>query len=84
MQRLIPLQENKQLCSALNRIRTKAQDKTSDEALVIAWLCGSLRRMRQNNDTLQVTPLQWNQGACQLVQEILDSFDTAHDIVRRG
>ncbi len=85
MQRLKPLQEDKQLCSALNRMRTKAQDKTSDEARVIMWLCQSLAAMRENNDDIaDKTILRWNQGACQVLDEFLKSLKTAHDIVRKG
>ena len=68
---------DKQLHAALNRLRGKGQVELSDEYRVRKWMEQSLRNMRLKSDELQGPLLQWNQGACQILQELIDSFNDA-------
>lgn len=43
----------------------------------------TLMELRVSNDTAQGDPLKWNQGACQLLSEILDTAETAQATLRR-
>ena len=83
--RLSPVSaDNKRLCIALNNIRAKCNMQTSDEAVFIQWLKDGLDYTRARNDHEQGTSLVWNQGACQVLYEILNSIEVAREIVKRG
>ncbi|MBI9090721.1 MAG: hypothetical protein JEZ12_16005 [Desulfobacterium sp.] len=85
VERLSPINaENKRLCIALNNIRLKAMDVTSDEAVFLQWLSDGLKEMRTKNDMLQEVCLKWNQGACQTLDEILGSFEDAHNVLKHN
>ena len=84
-ERLAPVSvDNKRLCIALNNIRAKCNIQTSDEAVFIQWLKDGLDYTRARNDHEQGTSLAWNQGACQVLYEILNSIEVAREIVKRG
>lgn len=85
-ERLNPVNaDNKRLCIALNNIRHKAdRDPLSDEGVVLSWLCDGLEKMRKDNDVLAGSALQWNQGACQVVNEIIASMLIARDVLKRN
>ena len=73
----------KQLCRALANFKSNNDiNKDSEESIIIGWLRKSLDEMRVRNDALSGDALIQNQGACQVLQELLDSFDTAKDILR--
>ena len=83
--RLSPVSaDNKRLCIALNNIRAKCNMQTSDEAVFIQWLKDGLDYTRARNDHEQGTSLAWNQGACQVIDEILRSLDIAMNVVKKN
>lgn len=85
MNRLPPITiKNKRLCVALNNIRAKCNITTSDEAVFIQWLKDGLDSIRQRNDLESGDRLLWNQGACQVLNEVLQSLQTAKEVVKNG
>lgn len=83
--RLSPVNsDNKRLCSALNNIRVDASRDISDTGAMFNWLRGSLDAMRVRGDTLSGDQLIQNQGACQLLQEFLDSFEVAKSVLKKN
>lgn len=43
----------------------------------------TLMELRVSNDTAQGDQLKWNQGACQLLSEILDTAETAQTTLQK-
>ena len=81
--RLSPVSADKwRLCLALNNIRAKCNSQTSDEAVFVQWLRDGLDYTRARNDHEQGTSLAWNQGACQVIDEILSAMETARGLVK--
>jgi hypothetical protein len=73
----------KRLCRALNDFKANHDlNKDSEESIILGWLRRSLDEMRIRNDSLTGENLVQNQGACQVLQELFDSFETAKDILR--
>ena len=77
IKRMNDIFKDRQLHGAMNQLRGRSQINNSDEDRVKGWLTSSLRGMRKKNDELQGDQLAWNQGACQLLQELIDTFDVS-------
>jgi len=75
---------DRRLCIALNNIRSKCNIATSDEAVFIQWLVDGLEETRKKNDIQQDVLLKWNQGACQILDEILESLQTAKELLKNN
>ena len=69
---------DKRTLAALNNLRFH-----EDFTIVREYLESALDGIRRQNDTATDVQLNWNQGACQVIQGLFDKQDRASEILNK-